>query len=72
MPFLKCKACPPDPVTSEAGARRPRSISNLWTLVSNWKNVDFSVLYLVIVLVVIKHAQWFDYILKGRTLVFQA
>jgi hypothetical protein len=23
------------PVTSEAGARRPRSISNLWRLVSN-------------------------------------
>jgi hypothetical protein len=32
LPILKCYG---PPVTSEAGAKRPRSISNLWTLVSN-------------------------------------
>jgi hypothetical protein len=31
----------PNCKSPEAGARRPRSISNLWTLVSNLKNVDF-------------------------------
>jgi hypothetical protein len=33
--FLNDMVCPP--ATSEAGAKRPRSILNLWTLVSNKK-----------------------------------
>jgi hypothetical protein len=31
--FSNGMVCPP--ATSKAGAKRPRSISNLWTLVSN-------------------------------------
>jgi hypothetical protein len=37
--FYNGIVCPP--ATSEAGAKRPSTISNLWTLVSNMKNADF-------------------------------